>query len=226
MSSKWEKSDLLSIDLYGITASQYSLGRSNLMVVEAMLMAGIKVIQYREKDKTMKEKYEECVAIRKLTERYQACFIVNDDIHLALAVSADGIHLGQDDLPIEAARKLVGENMLIGLSTHSPKQAMDAVRQKVDYIGVGPIYQTFTKKDVVEPVGLEYLDYVVKSIPLPAVAIGGIKENNIDQVISCGAKMAALVTEFVGAEDIQSKVMKVRTVIARTKEKSLKRVNE
>src|ERR1035437_1918201 len=109
-------------DLYGITASQYSLGRSNEDVVRQMLEAGIKVVQYREKEFTMRQKYVECLAIRELTARYGACFIVNDDVHLALAVHADGVHVGQDDLPVEKTRELVGEEMLIGLSTHSPEQ--------------------------------------------------------------------------------------------------------
>lgn len=208
----------LDTDIYGITASVYSRGRSNIEVVQMMLEAGIKVIQYREKEKSMAEKYRECIAIRDLTEKYNAKLIVNDDVHLALVVNADGVHLGQDDLPVAKARELVGERMIIGLSTHSPEQAQEAVRQPVDYIGVGPIYQTFTKKDVCEPVGLEYLEYVVGHIDLPFVAIGGIKEHNIGPVIQKGAQTVALVTEIVGAEDILGKVENIRAAIAQAKE--------
>jgi thiamine-phosphate pyrophosphorylase len=127
-----------------------------------------------------------------------------------MLVKADGIHLGQDDLPVEKVRELVGSEMIIGLSTHSPEQAQDAVRRGADYIGVGPIYRTYTKKDVCEPVGLEYLDYVVKSINIPFVAIGGIKESNMDEVISRGAKCVAMVTEIVGAENIEQKILNIR----------------
>ncbi len=102
-------------DIYGITAAQFSLGRSNEDVVRQMLEAGIKVIQYREKDFSMKQKYRECVAIREMTAKYKATFIVNDDVHLALAVNADGVHVGQDDLPVEKARELVGYKMIVGL---------------------------------------------------------------------------------------------------------------
>jgi len=216
----WRRKRLrcLDTDIYGITASEYSLGRSNPEVVQMMLDAGIKVIQYREKEKKMAEKYRECVAIRDLTAKYGAKLIVNDDVHLALAVAADGVHLGQDDLPVAKARELVGEGMIVGLSTHSPEQAREAVRQPVDYIGVGPIYRTFTKKDVCDPVGLEYLEYVVNHIDLPFVAIGGIKEHNIGPVIRKGARTVALVTEIVGAENIGKKIKDIRAAIARAKE--------
>jgi thiamine-phosphate pyrophosphorylase len=198
-------------DIYCITASQFSLGRSNLEVVRQMLEADIKIVQYREKDFPMRKKYQECLAIRELTARYHACFIINDDVHLALAVEADGIHIGQDDLPAEKVRELVGNKMLIGLSTHSPEQAEDAVTTGVvDYIGVGPLYQTFTKKDVQPPVGLGYLDYVVGHCQIPFVAIGGIKENNLAEVVKHGATCVCLVTEIVGAPDIGAKINNLR----------------
>ena len=201
-------------DIYGITASQFSLGRSNLDVVRQMLEAGIKIIQYREKDFPMRKKYLECLAIRDLAAKYSACFIVNDDVHLALAVEADGVHVGQDDLPVEVVRGLVGEKMLVGLSTHSPEQADAAVRSGViDYIGVGPLYQTFTKKDVQSPVGLGYLDYVAAHNKIPFVAIGGIKEHNVADVIRHGARCVCLVTEITGAQDIGAKVRAIRKQI-------------
>ncbi len=197
-------------DLYCITASEYSLGRSNQEIVKQMLEAGVKIIQYREKEFMMLKKYRECLSIRDLCARYQACLIVNDDIHLALAVEADGVHLGQDDLPVAVARELVGEKMLIGLSTHSAEQADRAVEAGVDYIGVGPIYPTTTKKGVCAPVGLEYLDYVVGHHRIPFVAIGGIKDHNVADVVKHGATCVAMVTEIVGARDIGEKIRAVR----------------
>ncbi|WP_031513092.1 thiamine phosphate synthase [Desulfofalx alkaliphila] len=201
---------MLNTDLYAITAEEYSLGRSNIEVVEQMVEAGIKIIQYREKEKKKLYKYQECLKIREITRKAGVTFIVNDDIDLALAVKADGVHIGQEDLPIEQVRKLVGKEMIIGLSTHSPEQAQDAVRRGADYIGVGPIFATKTKKDVCDPVGLEYLDYVVKNIKLPFVAIGGIKEHNIAEVKKRGAKCICLVTEIVGAKDIGAKIAALR----------------
>ncbi|BAF58824.1 thiamine monophosphate synthase [Pelotomaculum thermopropionicum SI] len=208
-------SGLLEADIYGITAWEYSLGRSNIEVVAQMIEAGIKVIQYREKERPARQKYEECLKIREMTREAGVTFIVNDHVDLALLVDADGVHLGQDDLPADRVRELVGDKMIIGLSTHSPAQARAAEKMGVDYIGVGPIFATKTKKDVCDPVGLEYLEFVVKNISLPFVAIGGIKEHNIAEVSSRGAKCIALVTEIVGAEDIKAKVRALRAIISR-----------
>jgi thiamine-phosphate pyrophosphorylase len=205
-----------SSDIYAITASRFSLGRSNLEVVRWILEAGVKIIQYREKDFSMRQKFQECLALRDLTARHQACFIINDDVHLALAIESDGVHVGQDDLPPEVVRDLVGDKMLIGLSTHSPEQLEQAQKSgAVDYIGVGPLFQTFTKKDVQPPIGLGYLDYAVSHSSLPFVAIGGIKESNVSEVISHGAKCICLVTEIVGAPDIGGKIRSIRARMAK-----------
>ncbi len=201
---------MLDTDIYCITAEEYSKGRDNIQVVREMLNSGVKIIQYREKDKSILEKYTQCLKIRDLTAEYGALFIVNDHIDIALSVQADGVHLGQDDLPIEKARELTGDKMIIGISTHSPQQAEDAVRRGADYIGVGPIFKTFTKKDVCEPVGLEYLQYAAENVKIPFVAIGGIKLNNIKMVKEKGARCIALVTEIVGAENIPEMIRNLR----------------
>ena len=121
-------------------------------------------------------------------------------------------------VPIEKVRELVGDKMLIGLSTHSPEQADRAVQSGiVDYIGVGPLYQTFTKKDVIPPVGIGYLDYVVSHHRIPFVAIGGIKENNVAEVIKHGATCICLVTEIVGAPDIAAQIQAIREQISKAK---------
>lgn len=199
--------------LYGLTAEKFSLGRPNSEVVRAMLDAGVRIIQYREKTKKMGAKFEECLALRAMTREYGAAFIVNDDIDLALLVDADGVHVGQEDLPVAAVRSLVGADRAIGLSTHSPEQARAAVIAGADYIGVGPIFATRTKDDVCAPVGLSYLDYVVCEIGLPFVAIGGIKEHNLAEVAGHGARCAALVTEIVGVRDIAGKVEALRRIL-------------
>ncbi|GAB6138586.1 thiamine phosphate synthase [Halanaerobaculum tunisiense] len=201
---------MLNTDLYCITAEKYSLGRSNIEVVKEMLEAGIEIIQYREKEKKMLYKYQECKKLRELTTQAGASLIINDDVDLALAVEADGVHIGQEDLPVKEVRNLLGPDKIIGLSTHCPEQAQAAQEMEADYIGVGPIFETDTKGDVCDPVGLEYLEYVVKNIDLPCVAIGGIKEHNVDLVKDIGANYISMVTEIVGAKDIKEKIRSIR----------------
>ncbi|WP_051070574.1 thiamine phosphate synthase [Desulfurispora thermophila] len=203
--------------IYALTSFEHSQGRSNLEVVREILAAGVKIIQYREKEASKRHKYQECLEIRHLTRRAGALFIVNDDVDIALAVQADGVHVGQDDLPVEVVRRLVGPDMIIGLSTHSPQQARSAVECGADYIGVGPIFATSTKKDVCAPVGLEYLKYVVEHINIPFVAIGGIKEHNIARVVQTGACCIAMVTEIVGAPDIQKKIAALKAAMERAR---------
>jgi thiamine-phosphate pyrophosphorylase len=212
------RQNILNTDIYCLTAEKFSLGRSNIAVVQTMLDNGIKLIQYREKEKKMGAKLEECLELRRMTRVAGASFVINDDIDLAMLVEADGVHIGQQDLPVEAVRKLVGENMVIGLSTHKPEEALDAVRRGVDYIGVGPIFRTFTKEDVCDPVGFEYLEYVAKNVDIPFVAIGGIKEHNVTEVVRCGASCIALITEIVEAEDIGKKINALREAMQSAKE--------
>lgn len=204
--------NFMSTDIYGITADEFSLGRGNVETVRLMIAASIKVIQYREKYKSARQMYEECLVIRELTQNNDVTFIVNDHVGLAVMVEADGVHIGQDDLPAEKVRQLVGDKMIIGLSTHSPTQAQTAmgIADIIDYIGVGPIFATNTKTDVCEPVGLEYLDYVFNNVSLPFVTIGGIKEHNVELVRARGAGIISLVTEIVGSSNIAVKVDAIR----------------
>ena len=195
-------------DLYALTDSRLSRGRPLEEVADKLLSSGIHILQYREKRLPAGKMLEECRMLREMTRKANACFIVNDHIDIAMLAGADGVHIGQDDLPVEEVRRLVGPDIIIGLSTHSPEQARAAAG--ADYIGVGPIFATQTKEDVVDPVGFEYLDWVVANIDLPFVAIGGIEEHNIGEVAAHGAKCCALVSELVGAPDIAEKVRKLR----------------
>jgi thiamine-phosphate pyrophosphorylase len=197
-------------DIYAITDARLSLGRSVAEVAAALLGAGVRIFQYREKKLKAGQMLEECRVLRRLTREAGACFIVNDHVDIALLAGADGVHVGQEDLPVAEVRRLVGPEMLIGLSTHSPEQAQAAAVAGADYIGVGPIFPTQTKEDVVAPVGFAYLDWAAKNSALPFVAIGGVKEHNIGEVARHGARCCALVSELVGAGDIAAKVASVR----------------
>ncbi|NOX34615.1 MAG: thiamine phosphate synthase [Deltaproteobacteria bacterium] len=204
--------------IYGILGEKFSLGRSNVEVAGQMVDAGIDIIQYREKlkDKSLKEMFRECRDIRKITEEAGVPFIINDHAAIALMVGADGIHQGQDDLPVKDLRK-IAPHMMIGCSTHSPCQAGKAVEDGADYIGVGPIFATRTKEDVCDAVGFEYLDHVVKNHDIPFVAIGGIKRHNLGKVVSRGAKTICLVTEIIGAKDIKSRIKEIKQIIGEVK---------
>lgn len=205
----------LESGLYGITAEKFSCGRTNIEVVGQMIEGGIVTIQYREKkdSKSSLEIFTECKIIREMTRQAGVTFIVNDHVDVALLVDADGVHVGQDDLPVDEVRRLIGDEKIVGLSTHSPEQARKAEKAGVDYLGVGPIFATQTKDNVCGPVGLEYLDYVVGNISLPFVAIGGIKRNNIEEVFRRGAATVCLVTEIVGAPDIKKRVLELQALL-------------
>lgn len=191
--------------LYGITGDNFANGKSNYQCVEEMIKGGIKIIQYRDKLKSLGKKVEEARAIRELCRKNGVLFIVNDNVDIAMLVDADGVHVGQDDMKPADVRRLIGDEKIVGLSTHSEEQGLAAYNDKnVDYIGVGPIFPTTTKDTA--PVGLEYLEFAVKNLHLPFVAIGGIKEHNIEEIISRGAQHICLVSDIIGAEDISGKV--------------------
>lgn len=196
--------------IYGITAEGMSAGRNSIEVVEAMLQAGIRFVQYREKEKSGLERYEQCLAIRELTRKYDAAMIIDDFVDLAIAVDADGVHIGQEDLPVKAVRALLGPDKVIGLSTHEPAQLAKAneLAEQLDYVGVGPVYATQTKKTAL-PVGLEYVTYAAQHSRLPFVAIGGIKEHNIQAVAQAGATQVAVVSDITSAPDIQGKIKRL-----------------
>jgi thiamine-phosphate pyrophosphorylase len=199
--------------LYAITAENFSNGKDNIVVVKEMLDSGIKILQYRDKYKSKFEKFKQCEIIRKLTLDNDCFFIVNDDIDIALAVQSDGVHIGQDDIPLKKVRELTGENITIGLSTHSPEQALLAVEQGADYIGVGPIYKTFTKENVIDPVGLNYLDFCVRNIAIPKIAIGGIKLSNLLEVYRHSPENICMVTEITSSSNIGLTIKKAQEIM-------------
>lgn len=206
---------VLPAGLYGITAEQFSAGRSNIEVVRQMIAGGIRIIQYREKRaaKSCRAILDECRRIRDLTREAGVVFIVNDHVEIALLVDADGVHVGQDDLPVADVRRLLGPDRIIGLSTQSPGEAEEAVRLGADYIGVGPIFATQTKDDVGAPLGFSYLEWVRDNIALPYVAIGGIKLANIGEIVRRGATSICLISEIVGAPDIVGRVRELRAAM-------------
>jgi thiamine-phosphate pyrophosphorylase len=167
-------------------------GLSVYDMTDAVLKAGIRFIQYREKDLTRREIYEEAMRLRKLTSRFDAALIINDHADIALAVDAEGVHLGQDDLPLKEARKIMGKKV-VGISTHNLEEAKEAEREGADYIGFGPIFHT-TTKDAGIPKGVDSIRSIRQNVSVAVVAIGGITVDTIGAVIHAGADAAAVAT--------------------------------
>lgn len=176
--------------LYLLTDRSIS-GLSHQQIARRAISAGIKTIQLREKEMSKKEIFREAVLIREILTKHKVTFIVNDYIDIAMAVKADGVHLGQEDMPVKEARKLIGKNRIIGVSTHSMKQAIEAQESGADYIGFGPMFHTGTK-NAGKPKGLKALNQIKKKINIPVVAIGGITCENVNEVIKAGADAVAV----------------------------------
>jgi thiamine-phosphate pyrophosphorylase len=200
--------------IYGILGETFSLGRSNVTMAQLLVDNGIDILQYREKPATKDRKtmLAECEEIRRITADAHVPFIVNDFLDIALMTGADGVHMGQTDLPVPAVKQLA-PHLMVGCSTHSPAQAAQAMADGADYIGVGPLFTTRTKEDVCDAVGLEYLEYVSGNSDIPFVAIGGIKRHNLAEVVSRGAKTVCLVTEIISAQDIRKRMQEIRHIM-------------
>ncbi len=197
--------------IYLITDRTLS-GLSHSQIIRQAIAAGIRTIQLREKQLSKKELYREALSMRSLTLKHKMTFIVNDYIDIALAADADGVHLGQDDMPIKEARKIMGKEKIIGISTHSLKQAISAVEAGADYIGFGPMFQTSTK-DAGSPKGLKILKEIRKHIKIPIVAIGGIKPENVSSVLEAGADAVAVMSAILKG-DIKENTDKFLSAIA------------
>jgi len=194
--------------LYLITRPLPELER----VVAAALEAGVRLVQYRAKEGDDRGRWAEARSLRQLCARHGALFIVNDRIDLALAVDADGVHLGQDDLPPALARRLLGPDRLIGRSTHGIEQLQQAVRDGCDYVGVGPVNATPTKPGR-QPVGLDYVRQAAAEAPIPWYAIGGIEAATLAPVLEAGATRVAVVRSITDAPDPGAAARLLRTAL-------------
>ncbi|MGD8253849.1 MAG: thiamine phosphate synthase [Syntrophobacterales bacterium] len=193
------------VDVYPVTCEELSGGRSNLEVLEAVIEGGANIIQLREKEYSKKDLYHLALKFREMTAKAGILLIINDHLDIALGVEADGVHLGQDDLPLPVARQLAPE-LLIGASTHSLEQALQAEKDGADYLNIGPIFSTQTKEGVGRSLGPEAISEISPQIKVPFTVMGGINEKNIDQVLAEGARRVAMVTAITKAEDIAARV--------------------
>lgn len=194
--------------LYAILDPEQIKGRTVSSVLAALLEGGAAVIQLRAKNLPSRGFLELAREVGRQTRAGGGRFIVNDRVDIALLSNADGVHLGQEDLPLTAARKLM-EEKLIGVSTHDLAQAREAERDGADYIGFGPIFGTGTKETGYAPRGLDVLREVRRAVALPIVAIGGIQEGNVKSVWQAGADSAAMISELMGAQNVEEKVRRI-----------------
>ena len=184
--------------------------------VRAAFAAGCKVMQYRDKDASTAKMVAVAAWIKKLLGK-KALLLINDRVDVALAAKADGVHLGQDDMPIAVARKLLGKKKIIGVTVHSLGEAIAAQRAKVDYISVSPIFETKTKSDAGPACGPELISAIKLKVKLPVVAIGGINEANLKFVLDAGADSVAMISATVGQPDIKEAIGRIRKIILKAK---------
>jgi thiamine-phosphate pyrophosphorylase len=203
------------IDFYFVTDSKFSK-KGILSDVKEAVEAGCQIIQYREKNKSTKKMICEATEIKRIC-RNNAKFLVNDRIDVALAVDAEGVHLGQNDMPIEIARKLLGEDKIIGLTVHNVYEAIEAENKGADYVGLGPIFDTVTKKDAGEGIGPEKIREIKNSIRIPVVAIGGINIDNCESVIQNGADCLVAIYAVVGNDDVKNETKNFINIIRKIK---------
>ncbi len=199
-------SKLNNFGLYFITDRR--LSKKNVIDnAKSAIKGGVRIMQYREKDMPTKQIIEEASKIRKLCRENNVLFLINDRIDIALAVDADGVHLSQEDMPYKLARKLLGKNKIIGLSAHTVKEALHNQKIGADYTSIGPIFYTKTKK-IAKPIGLKPIMELKNRLKIPFVAIGGINESNIDDVLKTGAKNIAMISAIVAKEDVKKSIRK------------------
>ena len=196
--------------LYVLTDHGLSRGRSNAEVVEEAIAGGADVIQLRDKGYTVKQLFQESLKLRDITHRSGVPFIINDRVDVALAVDADGVHLGQDDFPIAWARRLLGRDRIIGISTHNLEEALQAEKDGADYIGIGSAFPTTTKSDARPLAGLELITEIKRNVNIPVVAIGGINDENAAQVREAGADCIAVISAVVSADNIRKAAKNLR----------------
>ena len=197
--------------LYLVTDSTGRTDDDFLSILEKALTGGVTLVQYRAKTASSAEMYAEALQLKALCDSFKVPLIINDRLDIAMAVGAAGVHLGQDDLPCAAARKLLGEDYIIGVSAHNPAEAKTALQSGADYLGCGAVFSTATKADV-KKLGTEGLTAICREKGLPVVGIGGVTADNYREVRAAGADGAAIVSGILAQPDISATVRAIAKV--------------
>lgn len=213
MRSLQEKIDLFkNSDLYPVVSSEFCCGRDVCDVVASIALGGAKIVQIREKNKSDSEVFELVKYCKRITNQYQMLLIVDDRVDIALATGADGVHLGQEDLPLCEARKIAPQ-MLLGVSTHNANEIKQAIEANCNYLNIGPIYPTDTKSVACNALGLELIEKLKQDLTCPFSIMGGIKEYHLPLLISKGFKHIAMITEITQSCNIREKVEHLRKLM-------------
>lgn len=193
----------IDCSVYLVTDENCLKNCSLLEAVDLALQGGVTLVQYRSKNAEGKKMLLEARALKELCDKYKVPLIINDRLDIAMAVGAAGVHVGQEDFPCAEARRILGENYIIGVSAHNPEEALEAVRQGADYLGCGAVFGSNTKHNV-GTLGLENLKTIRRVVNIPMVGIGGVNAVNYAQVLATGADGAAIVSGILGKEDIKA----------------------
>lgn len=203
------KCDKKTMVLYAVTDRTW-VGKQNLYEqVESALKGGVTCVQLREKELDEEEFLKEAIELALLCKQYNVPFFINDNVEIAIKCDADGIHVGQEDMEASKVRQRVGDDMMIGVSVHSVEEAIEAVNNGADYLGVGAMFSTSTKSDV-SVLSKETLKDICQAVDVPVVAIGGIHKSNISQLSHTGVDGVALVSAIFGADDIEKECQFLR----------------
>ena len=207
----------INLDLYLVTDRDLSLGRSLGWVVEKAARGGVTIVQLREKDMETRDFIEEAQRIQKILKPYNIPLLINDRVDVALAIGADGVHLGQKDMPYQMARKVLGDKAIIGLSVESIEQAKEANQFDADYIAISPVFTTPTKEELTQELGIKGVKEITRLSRHPAVGIGSIKAYNAQDIIEAGADGIAVVSGICSADDPEEAASELRKKVQQGK---------
>ena len=204
-------------DLYVVTDESLSKGRSNVEIARLAYEGGADVVQLRMKNATKEDMLRDALQIKEIADEMNKFFIVNDNIEVAIESEADGVHLGQSDMPLEEAIDMMGSDRIIGISVTTVEEAEKAEAGGASYVGVGSIFATTTKPDAAQSLGLDAIFKIRQAVDIPIVAIGGINQGNIQSVIKAGADCAAVVSAVVAQDDVKKAAHDLRDLILKAR---------
>jgi thiamine-phosphate pyrophosphorylase len=207
----------IDYSLYLVTDRALSLGRSNLEVIEAAVSGGVTLVQLREKEASTQDFYQEGLNIKDYLEAARIPLIINDRIDVALALDADGVHLGQEDMPVDVARKILGPCKIIGASAFTTQEAVAAESMGADYLGLSPIFVTTTKPELVAEIGLEGISSLKQAVKIPIVGIGSMHQSNAYEAVRAGLDGVAVVSAICSQEDPKAAAAAIKAEVMRAK---------